>query len=340
VFVSPVFDDGDLAEYYAGSFSAFVGATPDYDIGKRLAFLEIVAPEGGLFVEVGANQPTEFHRGLRSLYGKVVTVEINNSVSSDFWSLNALPDGCADVVAHYFVLEHIPRVPKFLNECGRVLREGGVMVCEVPDISVYPTEPSALQLHEHANHFSQDVLRGIAEQFGFIEISTNTELCSRSFGFVSAFRKASLSRRRPHFALGYDTGRRLFMEGVAALERLMADMASANERLEEYKNRNASVIFWAANDLMARFFDLYPFSGNVTVVDSNPDKSDYFDTPRVLSPATAVDKIQGAEAIFIFTKLHAEKILEQIALSIGKKFEFDRVHIVDPFASVSKRVAE
>src|SRR5205085_7960164 len=113
VFVSPVFNEADLTDYYASSFSAFADAAPDYDIARRLAFLDKVAPKGDLFVEVGANRPMEFHRRLKEIYGKVATVEINDSVSSDHRSLAAMPDACVAVVAHYFVLEHIPQVRKF-----------------------------------------------------------------------------------------------------------------------------------------------------------------------------------------------------------------------------------
>jgi hypothetical protein len=289
-----------------------------------------------LFVEVGANQPTEFHRQLKRLYGRVETVEINNSVTSDYQSLGALVDGSADVVAHYFVLEHIPRVKEFLIECCRVLREGGVMVCEVPDISVYPDDPLALQLYEHTNHFSRESLSEIAERVGFVEVSTSTDLCSRSYGFTVAFRKGVSSSEPRQLSSGYAANRRFFMAGVATLERRWGDMEVANERRGEYEQQKASVIFWAANDLMARFFDRYPFSDNVTVVDSNPDKSSFLAPLSVLMPSCAAQKIRDAKAIFIFTKLHAERILEQIELSTGKKFEAHHVHIVDPFGNVSK----
>lgn len=334
VFVSPVFDEADLADYYKESFSAFADAAPDYDVEKRLAFLGSVAPQGDLFVEVGANLQTRFHQRLKELYGEVKTVEINDSVSSDHRSLAAMPDACAEVVAHYFVLEHVPQVLTFLKECARVLRDGGVMICEVPDIAIYPIDPVALQLYEHTNHFSRKILCGIASQVGLVEISTSTDLCSRSFGFAAAFRKSGSSGGPPYSVSGYGANRRLFMAGIATLERMWGDMEVANERLREYEGQNAPVIFWAANDLMARFLDRYSLSGNVTVVDSNPDKSGFFTPRSVLMPSAATQKIRDAKAIFIFTKLHAGKILEQIELSMRKHFETDNVHIVDPFGNI------
>src|SRR5262249_31668672 len=106
VFVSPVYDEADLAGYYADSFGAFEGALPDYDIEKRLTFLRSVEPNDVMFVEIGANRLSEFHFHLKNIFEKVVTVDLNDSVRADLGSLETLPDECADVVAHYFVLEH------------------------------------------------------------------------------------------------------------------------------------------------------------------------------------------------------------------------------------------
>lgn len=336
VFVSPVFDEADIADYYAGSFSAFADAAPDYDIAKRLAFLDKVAPRGDLFIEVGANRPTAFHRRLKEIYGKVKTVEINDSVSSDFPSLQALHDDCVDVVAHYFVLEHIPHVTKFLENCHRVLREGGVMVCEVPDIHIYPDNPTALLLYEHTNHFSRRILREIASQVGFDALKIDSSLCSRNFGFAAAFRKSAVQSKRTAPS-EYKKNRELFSKGVKELERMRVEMELAGEKLKQYERHDASVIFWAANDLMARFLDQYPSLHDVTIVDSNPEKADFFRESTVLMPSAAATQIKKADAIFIFTRLHADEILNQIELSIGKKFEPDHVHVVDPFGDVLPR---
>lgn len=335
VFVSPVFDEADLGDYYKDSFSAFADAAPDYDVDKRLAFLESVAPRGDLFVEVGANLKTEFHRRLEAIYGKVTTVEINDSVDSDHRSLAAMSDACAEVVAHYFVLEHVPKVLTFLKECTRVLRDCGVMICEVPDIRVYPQDPSALQLHEHTNHFSRQILRELAEQAGFTEISTSAEHCSRSFGFASAFRKSAPRSPGAAIADEYKSNRELFLAGVEAVERSEMEINRSYQTFMTYQERGSGVILWAANDVMARFLGRCTGLGNATVVDSNEQKAKVFFPLKVFTPDSAIDAIRKAEGIFIFTKFHAADILKQIEQSSGKKFDSESVHIVDPFCERS-----
>ncbi|TLG77610.1 methyltransferase domain-containing protein [Methylocystis sp. B8] len=337
VFVSPVFDEADLADYYAGSFSAFAGAAPDYDVAKRLAFLDNVVPRGDLFIEVGANRPTEFHRRLKEIYGKVTTVEINDSVSSDHRSLATIPDAGADVVAHYFVLEHIPQVMKFLKECARMLRDGGMMICEVPDILMYPQDPSALQLYEHTNHFSREALRELAEQVGFVEISVSAEYCSRSFGFAAAFRKSVPHDARVSQATGqYRRNRELFLGGVRNLERSEAEMDHSYKTFQTYQDRGSSVVLWAANDLMARFLGRCSCLDNATIVDSNPEKASVFSPLMVFTPDAAADQIRCAKAIFIFTNFHAADILRQIEGSLGKTFDKGAVHVVDPSSDGSR----
>ena len=331
VFVSPVFDEVDLGDYYKDSFSAFAGAAPDYDIEKRLTFLKSVASQGELFVEVGANLQTRFHRDLEKTYGKVIIVEINDSVDSDHRSLAAMSDCSADVVGHYVVLEHIPRVLTFLKECARVLREGGVMICEVPDIRVYPQDPSALQLHEHTNHFSRQILRELAEQVGFVEISTSTEHCSRPFGFAAGFKKLTSRGPRAAIANGYKSNRELFLAGVEAVERSEMEINRSYQRFMTYQERGSEVVLWAANDVMARFLSRCPDVGNATIVDSNREKAGVFLPLKVFTPDAAADAIRKAEGIFIFTKFHAADILQHIRQSVGKIFDGKSIHIVDPF---------
>jgi predicted SAM-dependent methyltransferase len=336
VFVSPVFDEADLSNYYADSFGAFKDASPDYDIDKRLRFLNEVGCYGDLFVEVGANRLTDFHRRLKQLYKKVETVEINDSVTSDHRSLKAMNDACADVVAHYFVLEHIPDVRKFLKECVRVLRESGMMVCEVPDVEVYPEDPSALQLHEHTNHFSREVLRGLAQQVGLVELLVSTEQCSRPFGFVSAFRKSPAVCERDNISQ-YQRNRELVLAGIRKISRSDSKLEDWCMMLQDYQQSGSGVILWAANDLMAGFLARCSSFSRITIVDSNPEKAAVFRPLEVLTPAAAASEIKRADGIFIFTKFHAADILRQIELVLGKTFATRSVHIVDPFSEGSRK---
>ena len=51
------------------------------------------------------------------------------------------PGGAYDVVVHFQVLEHVPDTNRFLAECMRVLRPGGLMFCTVPFLFEYHGVP-------------------------------------------------------------------------------------------------------------------------------------------------------------------------------------------------------
>lgn len=340
MFVAPVYAQHSLAEYYGHSFGAPAGVQPDYDTSRRLAFLDRVAPDGSTIVEVGSNRPSLFHRRLAERYDRVVRVELNGSVDREFVSLDSVPTAAADVLVHYFVLEHVPQVRAFLRACHRVLRPDGIMVCEVPDIAVYPHDPSALQLYEHTNHFSAGILEQITVQAAFRLVQHSSELCSRPFGFAVAFTRMPTTAARPVGISEFEQNRRFVAEGLEKLRAIFDVFEPMRELLSVFTAENKRVVFWAANELMARFLQwlaqrpeqIAPdIPACVTIVDSNPEKAHFFGKDSVREPAKAVKAIQDAEALFLFTRFYAPDIIHQIQGICGKQFRAAQIHIVDRF---------
>lgn len=234
----------------------------------------------------------------------------------------------------YFIifLEHVPAVANFLGECRRALKSGGVMICEVPDIEMYPRDPFGLGLHEHTNHFSKGTLHWIARPEGFELIRIETERCSRSFGFVAAFGKADLLFQ-PAPACEYEMNRSLFLAGMNKLQSIRASMDDYSARLRLLLESGDEVVFWAANAVMGEFLELHPPALNGTVTDSNVEKAGYFERRRVYTPAGAKDTLRAAISIFIFTQMRRSEILAQIEESFGKVFVPEHVHVFDRLGS-------
>jgi SAM-dependent methyltransferase len=329
VFVSPTFAEESLREYYGQSYSAYAGQQPDYDIEKRIEFLADVTRHRNAFLEIGSNQPSEFHRRLREMFQRVSTVELNDSVAADRRALEDIPSGSVDVLAHYFVLEHIPRLRPFLAECGRVLADDGVMVCEVPDIGLYPTDPSGLELWEHTNHFSPELLDELLAQCGFRLVGNSHALCSRSFGFASAFVKAGNPAPPKQAHSHYAANRDSFCRGMRTHAQLARVEAENWASLQAEAAMGKPIIFWAANDVMARFVANNVLPACVIIVDSNPSKSDYFEEHEVHTPENVKDDILNSSAIYIFTREHAASILADLAGKYQKCYPPQHVHIVD-----------
>ena len=59
------------------------------------------------------------------------------------------PAGSFDLVVSFETIEHVPEPTRFLDECARVLRPGGVLVMSTPNVTVYnPTQdPSHNPFH-------------------------------------------------------------------------------------------------------------------------------------------------------------------------------------------------
>jgi SAM-dependent methyltransferase len=316
-----------LSEYYRNSYAAFDGQEPDYDIGKRLSFLTEVAPKCEALVEIGSNRRTKFHDRLAERCKDIRLVELNESIEGADRSFEDLGDCNADVVVHYFVLEHVARAGAFLQNCYRILRVGGVMVCEVPDLSIYPQDPSGL-LYEHTNHFSIGVLCQLARKIGFELIKTDVLQCSRPFGFAAAFRKGASPAPSVPTRSEYEDNRSCFIGGLKKLEEQRKVFRKTADAVARYERQHVSVLFWAANELMATYFSLHQPNKNVSVFDSNPEKQLFFGTYQVSTPAQDPKKIHDAQAIFLFTRLHARAILQDIKMQFGKEFDPTNVHIV------------
>lgn len=86
-----------------------------------------------------------------------------------------------DVITLWHVLEHIPEPAELLQECRRILKDGGIMLVEVPNVdyalqklkgSIKKGNPYFLLTFEnsgepHLYHFSSGHLKKAVEKFGF-----------------------------------------------------------------------------------------------------------------------------------------------------------------------------
>ncbi len=327
VFVSPVPTERSLAPYYADSFCYWDGQILDYDIEKRIEFIRTQLKGTELFLEVGSNQMGLFQDELKKVFKKVITTELNQSVESDYRSLDDMPHK-VDMVAHYFVLEHIPHVGSFLEKCHKVLKDDGIMICEVPDLSLYPKDISGLLLFEHMNHFSIDSLSQIASHAGFQLQSHSSKLCSRGFGFTSAFVKSPSEKKDPVRST-YLENKEYFLKGLSKVEEIKKHVRRYQDRLQKYIETNKKVVLWAANDVLMRFLENAPPPKNALVVDSNPAKKNFSDKFPVYQPDEVRKAIGESQAIFIFSSLNSRAILIAIKERFGKIYGPDDIIIVE-----------
>jgi hypothetical protein len=125
VFVSPVYNSSDLAEYYKDSYPNF--GNSDFDPATRIALIKTLTHQGGrlpVFLELGSNNIGDFQQYLIDKY-QYKSVELNASTTKSDELTSSFENKSVDIVAHYFVLEHVAQPIEFMREAHRVLKDGG-----------------------------------------------------------------------------------------------------------------------------------------------------------------------------------------------------------------------
>jgi SAM-dependent methyltransferase len=118
----------------------------------------------------------------------------------------ALPDGAFDVVGLWDVLEHVPDTDAFLAECRRVLKPGGILAINSPNVrsvmaAVAREDWSWLLLPQHIYHFTPRSMRQTLERRGFGVARAYTWEPTEAFIEDVAKRVAPLRRWRVRRAL-------------------------------------------------------------------------------------------------------------------------------------------
>ena len=163
------------------------------DIGCNLGFFLNVAREEGFSVA-----GVELNRDCAEYARNTFHIE----VFSDLVERVGLPSDGFDVVTLFDVLEHVPDIQTFLAEVGRILKPGGLLVVQSPNIrSVMATLTKGnwvwLSLPDHIYHFSPRSLSRFIESHGFTIKKLRTWEPAKDFAdnLITAHISVSVIRR-------------------------------------------------------------------------------------------------------------------------------------------------
>ena len=126
-----------------------------------------------------------------------------------------LPSSFFDVATLWDVLEHVPKPIEFLKLCASLLKPGGYLFANVPDLGSLQArllgEHWPLLLAEHLNYFDRSSLRQCGEQARLQLIKVGRRSASLSMGYL-------LYRLAQHGVLGTAMGYRIvnnsFLGGI------------------------------------------------------------------------------------------------------------------------------
>ena len=327
-FNSPCPSSADLSRYYADGLTGYKEITPPYSIDARIEVLKKFSTPQGVFAEIGGDQPGEFHRRCSSLFGKLLLVDVSDDSSVELRSVHDLPENSLDVIAHYDVLEHVADVKSFLTTCCRALKPGGVMVCEVPDIRLYPRN-LLLQEYTHVNHFSTTTLSAIASQVGLTPIELG-HMCSRPYGLLAIFRKEEI--KIPFTASAYE-----YLDALACLRGGVAQIRLCEKHLEHVRDqitwfalKQKKITIWAVTDLLRSLLANFDLPAATMVVDSDPRRKDHLIDlgVKVHTPEDVIEHIKQSELLVICAPRYRLEIIKWITAKTGKRLSGPQVQVI------------
>lgn len=326
-FVSPVPGNEILRQYYGDSFEL---SQINYSIEKRITLIrKYMKGRNSSFLEIGGNNSSDFLKELSGHFKKICTMEINESCTSVFRNAGDVPENSMDMAAAYFVLEHITRPKDFLLSYRKILKNGGTLILEIPNLYIYPQNPAGIFQCEHVNHFSPVTLHRMAASCGYelLEISQNG--CSRAFGFAAVLRKTAGKPRFKTDPLEYMFGKSCMQEGYESITRLNENMAFARKCILSKSREGQPVIIWGANWICLRLLDNFRIPDDAVVIDRDLKKRDYFPDIRTYLPEDAIRQIRKSSFFIINTRYYADEIISWIAKHAKRKLNKSEYCVLD-----------
>jgi len=332
-FVTPVPKQSSLNAYYVDALSKYSGQPPTSSVDRRLNVLRKYAGNNDRLLEIGSNQLIFAHEQLREIFSLVQAVEPNLEVTSGYNYIEEVPDQSFEMIAHYYVLEHVQEVKTFLNNCHRILTPEGLMVCEVPDVHYYQWDASELLWWEHISHFSILTLQALASSCGFELIDWGYRHSSNARGFVAVFRKTSVSFGIHGNVPGYHnflSTRSSFIKGLELVKNFEDRLSIVRDMIINAAGKGKHVTLWGVNDVMRRLISMpgfLPF--NCIIVDDDLRKENYLDGCKVYHPDAVVDHVRNSQLLVLCSRRLKGVLLDRVKSISGKVFEEHEVETID-----------
>ena len=327
-FASPSPNNNDLMKYHEDGNVGFKEISLPYSIKERLRILKKYRVPDGIFVEIGGNDPGEFHQKFKQYFNQLISIEVTKDLKDKSIDINTL-EGSVDVISHYDVLEHVLNVKQFLSNCYRALKPGGVMICEVPNLLLYP-DNLLLQEFEHVNHFTISSLSLIAEKVGFSLIEFDN-VCSRPYGFVAIFKKDVIGKSSAKVNVNeFSEAKKSIIGGLKQLTQNDIQITRIRNKIKKLTNNNKQIILWGVTDLLRSLLKDYKISDKVIVVDSDPRRKDHLilEDIKVSQPKNCIKNLLCADLLVICAPRYASDILTWVKTKTGKIFKDESLNII------------
>lgn len=281
LYSNPSPSPDDLLAFYNDGFTGAKSIGLPYCVDTRVTNIQDLHNGINRIFEVGSDGASVFHSRLEDAGYKVDSLDITHDAKSKYNDIENLPEGTANLICHYDVLEHVYDIVGFLKSCHKAACHDGYMICEVPNAQLYP-ENLLLKEVTHINHFSPLSLVTAAELSGW-EFCDMNEQASRPFGMSLVFRKSrSRSKeeverdivvRKSELILASEA---YIRGGISRLDQYNAKVKSIVEFALNHFHSGGELVLWGVSDMC---LDLLNSLGSVelTIIDSDPRRHDFLE---------------------------------------------------------------
>ncbi len=189
VYLDPRPAAAEMAAFYPSGYcwqekaGGLAGLYRDLILRAEIGILSRLLPKPGRMLDVGCGSG-DYLRLFRKRGWEACGVESSGPAADHAASARGLavhrgdvfsarfPDSHFDLVTYFQVLEHVPDPGAQVGECFRILRPGGVLLVQVPNIESaqfrrYREGWLHLSVPQHLSHFSPATLRKLLVSRGF-----------------------------------------------------------------------------------------------------------------------------------------------------------------------------
>jgi len=276
-----------LMDYYRDAHIGHRGGELHFDAASRVAAVAARVTAGGRIIEIGANDGAfcaELSKAGFDAFG-FDPVEADEAADVEKGFLEAgvasVEPNSADAVIAYYVLEHVIDAGAWLRSALALLKDGGVLILEVPNYASHPQDSLNL---EHLLHFTPETLRELLEQHGLtVEAGAGlSPTVAYGQGIAARLTDRALAETPRAVSAAFLAGAKsrlaeARMAYVAAKtdrdQRQAAAETAAKLASEADSTRSASIFIWGANEYAERAAPLLAKTfSSVQVVDKSASK--------------------------------------------------------------------
>lgn len=302
-------DEPFLMEYYRDAHIGHRGGELHFNAEKRVAMVASRVPSGGRIIEIGANDGAfcaELSKAGFDAFGfDPVEADEASGVEKGFLEAGvaAVAPRSADAVIAYYVLEHVIDAGEWLRSALALLKDGGVLVLEVPDYSTHPQDSLNV---EHLLHFTPETLRELLEQHGLSVEAADDIGPTVAYGQTIVARltdRALAETPRPASSAFLANGAERLAAAKASYAAAKADRDRRKQAADDAArlareadpSGEASVFIWGANEYAERAAPLVAQDFAKTfVADKSPSKIGT-PFPGLTAPIIHPDKAAAAD---------------------------------------------